>query len=325
MKSTVKMSESSSLFSSSLSLANSILGAGIVSLPFALSKLGYVYGTFIFVVVALYSLASLDFLTRAVITTGKQSFKSLAEHLFGSTAGPLTSALVGTFSFGFLVAYCNLLTDITHSFLSPFINVPKLFLAIVLSYSILFPLCLLKSLHSLRYASASTVVVIAYLTFSVVVSSFSYSDPTIIVRPAIFDTQSVAALGTVGFAFACHFLTPNIFRELPAQSRNRKGMFTVCVSGIGTASFFYFIVAYTGYFTYGNSVEPSILNSLPDSVLVNSARLLMALVMICSFPVVYAAVREAIIDIILHFHHAHSDPNDDHSSIKKMVTHMRLI
>ncbi|KAL0226640.1 hypothetical protein P9112_013964 [Eukaryota sp. TZLM1-RC] len=300
----------SELLVPAIGLSNSILGAGIVSLPFALSRLGYFYGGFIFIVIFFYSLKSLDFLTRAAIKRHKLSFKTLTEDLFGRLAGVWSSVVVGLFSFAFLCAYVSLLTDISHDFLAPLVDVPRPALAIFLSYTILFPLCLLKSLHSLRYASASTILVITYLTVTVIVSSITHSGPTADVVAGKFDKPSLSALGTVGFAFSCHFLTLNVFRELPLPFRNRNGMFIVSMTGMGIAAVFYYIVAYVGYFTYGSEVDPSILNTLPrDSWLVTSAKSFMAIVMICSYPIVFAACREAIVDLILHFKHPvqHSD------------------
>ncbi|KAL0224656.1 hypothetical protein RCL1_002568 [Eukaryota sp. TZLM3-RCL] len=64
------------------------------------------------------------------------------------------------------------------------------------------------------------------------------------------------------------------------------------------ASVFYFSVAFIGYYLFGENILPSILDSLPASPLVNTVKGLMAIVMICSYPCVYNAVRDSIVEIV---------------------------
>ncbi|KAL0225102.1 hypothetical protein RCL1_003014 [Eukaryota sp. TZLM3-RCL] len=220
------MSERSSVVTSSLSLANSILGAGIVGLAYALSHLGLIGGAIVFLFVYYFSFSSLGYLTRAAIAQRKYTFRGLVEDLFGPFAGVMVSVFVGLFSFGFLTAYIYLLIHISTSmFPIEKIGLNQNTLGIIFAVLILFPLCLLRSLHALRYASASTILIIALLTVTVIYEAFTLPIQRPPLKLFVFDSHTPAVTGTLGFAYACHYLALNVFRQMVPEEQNRKGIF----------------------------------------------------------------------------------------------------
>ena len=93
-------------------LCSATLGAGVLSLPFALSRTGIVPGLLLLVLAAASTVGSIDLLVRCQSRTGLGGYEAMALVLLGPGALAVAEASVFVFCFGTAVAYVVAVGDL---------------------------------------------------------------------------------------------------------------------------------------------------------------------------------------------------------------------
>jgi len=141
-----------SLPSSIFNLANSIIGAGVLTLPYALRETGLLLGSMLLLVFALLSAISLSYLDVATRLTNTRTYGALGQYVYNSKRMfTLVNCVESLYSYGACVGYMSIIISelrvLTHLSNTGGNNILLLSCVLVL----VFPLSLLRSMKALSF------------------------------------------------------------------------------------------------------------------------------------------------------------------------------
>lgn len=302
-----------------LVLANTILGAGMLGLPAAFGGCGYVVGTLMLCAFACASTFGLHLLSEAANFVGRPGTFHKVANAAMPGAGLLFDAAIAIKCFGVATSYLVVVKG----------NVPKALISlgvpqysvwqhkwvwVLISAALAAPLAALKNLSRLRFtAGLSLTCVVLIVT---VVCLFA-AHPVDMLDPCPDENASMSAdfcggavkpftdgmsclreLPIFVFAFTCH---QNIISATNELDRPTTGRVLTSISGaVGLAGTSYLILAYSGYFTYGDGVASDVLESYPAmSKIVGVARMAISLIVTLCYPLQAHPSRGCITSILL--------------------------
>ena len=194
---------------------------------------------------------------------------------------------------------------------------------LVLTATILMPLCCVKNLSSLAPFSLVGILGMVYTAFVIGLRYFdgSYKLPNgrfladLGVVPSfagagsssagsmllpLRNPKSLILVSMLSTAYIAHFNAPKFYRELKdADSQPKRFHLGVVASSFAVSVLFYAIVSALGYLTFGAATEGMILsNYSTKDVLVSLSRFAVGLSLIFSYPLLFVGLREGIVDLI---------------------------
>jgi amino acid permease len=194
---------------------------------------------------------------------------------------------------------------------------------LVLTATILMPLCCVKNLSSLAPFSLVGILGMIYTAFVIGLRYFdgSYKLPNGRFLADLGAVPSFAGAGSssagsmllplrnpkslilvsmLSTAYIAHFNAPKFYRELKdADSQPKRFHLGVVASSFAVSVLFYAIVSALGYLTFGAATEGMILsNYSTKDVLVSLSRFAVGLSLIFSYPLLFVGLREGIVDLI---------------------------
>ncbi|KAK2384083.1 hypothetical protein P8452_39045 [Trifolium repens] len=254
-----------------------MVGAGVLTLPYAMSKMGWGPGTVVLLlswIITLFTLWQMVEMHEMVPGVRFDRYHELGQHAFGNKLGlyiivPQQLLVeVGT-CIAYMVTGGKSLKKVQET-LCPTCTRIRTSYWIVIFSSVNFVLCQCPSFHSISAVSlAAAVMSIAYSTIAWVASlqkgvqpgvDYSYNAHSTI--DGVFNFM--LAMGEVAFSYAGHNVVLEIQATIPSTPENpsKKAMWKgVVVAYIGVA-FCYFPVAFIGYYVFGNTVDDNILITL---------------------------------------------------------------
>ena len=237
-----------SLLVSTFNLANCAIGAGVLSMPFAVSELGVALAALVLPTVAVVVVFTLKVLLRASDVYGAVSYQELVCKALGPVAAHAVSVALVTYIAGSCVAYIIIVADafasvaavagVPGAHVAGAFGVERMAVILVTSACVLLPLSLLRRTKHLAPTSVVTVVALAYMACAVVAEfaagAFSATDSEGAwwfrasrggaVGSAGFrdgavdlwrlDERSALALPILVVAFQCHIQVLSIYAEL---------------------------------------------------------------------------------------------------------------
>ncbi|KAI9279533.1 transmembrane amino acid transporter protein-domain-containing protein [Sporodiniella umbellata] len=288
-------------------MANSIIGAGIIGLPFAFKEAGFWTG-----ILLLFALTVVvDWTIRLLIHNGKLSgttnYQDLMEFAFGKPGLIAISLFQFAFAFGGMAAYCVIIGDtIPHVVRSLFHQIDQVpffwiladrklcitFFTLFISY----PLSLYRDISKLAKTSALALIAIIIIIVTVAIEG-PQTSPAIRGSPALrfstINNEVVQAIAVISFAFVCHHNSFLIFGSLKTPSINRFAVVTHW--SVGIALITCLALAVTGYWCFTDKTVGNILNNFPsDNTLINIARLSFGLNMFTTIPLEAFVCREVL-------------------------------
>ena len=312
-----------SITMAAINFANGVVGAGIVGLPSAFNKMGLILGITSCVMVATCSQYTIRLLADMGTTHNINNYLDLANRAFGSLGYILCSIFQGAFAFGAMVTYLIIfadtlppvLSDLSPSNSTAFRNIPvvRKVVLLIAGFFILLPLSLIRSFGTLAKLGLFKLFSTLFLTvmacyFAVVLpplvmgSEYDYACKYTRVHKDFFP-----ALGTIAFAFVCHHQTFLVQGSLKDPTPRNFAITT------GFAIFGSFAlsltVAVSGYLTFFEDVDGDLLtsyktvqeelgNRFPAAGLLTTARLLLALNMIITYPGELMVARQTVESIL---------------------------
>ena len=319
---TTEAGGSASIWSCSVNLANTIMGTGMLTLPYAFSQAGLVFGIFFAVLVAILGGLSLHLLLECRCVLPGATFTKVVEATFPGCGGHLLNFVIVFGGWGTCTAYLIVASDALGSVFQESPRAMWTFLGAV----IVTPLCLLRTLDSLKLASVLAIlalVVFAFVVFCYAVDSdlgacdgpeaptpcpgpidlvgspfsmlhavaafllaYGCQQNILPVAAELRDPTPARCAWAITGAYACE--VSNSARR--ACSHIAPRLHPACRS-ISMACVIFLVVATAGYATFGNSVRSDILLSYPESALVDVSRVLMTIVVITSYPLQAYAAR----------------------------------
>ncbi|KAI9251936.1 transmembrane amino acid transporter protein-domain-containing protein [Phascolomyces articulosus] len=288
-------------------MSNSIIGAGIIGLPFAFKEAGFVMGFVCLIIVTIL----VDWTVRLLIYNGKLSgrsnYQDLMEHAFGR-AGLLSISIAQfAFAFGGMCAYCVIIGDtIPHVFRSLIPNIDDIpvvwifgnrrlcitFFTTLIAY----PLSLYRDMSKLAKTSGLALITIIVICVSVAIEgpkmpSDIRGNPDL--RFSFANDELIQAIAVISFAFVCHHNSFMIFGSLRQPTMNRFARVTHYSMTLSFVTCT--VLAVSGYLVFTDETAGNILNNFPpDNVLINVARLAFGINMFTTLPLEAFVCREVL-------------------------------
>eukprot|EP00948_MAST-09A_sp_MAST-9A-sp1_P001319 g1319.t1 len=179
-------SRQASIMGCVLSLVSTMIGGGVLSLPFAFSKLGVIVGTLALAVSALASDYSVNLLILASRKAGSTSYEQLGAKVYGKFGELTTSILLCLLTFLCTVAYLELVADLvsevvygvatkntTHYIIHDIGDIWLRRMIMAGMVVCVLPLCFKTSLHRLKWASGASITSVSVLAVIVVQKAIS--------------------------------------------------------------------------------------------------------------------------------------------------------
>ncbi|KAK0654982.1 transmembrane amino acid transporter protein-domain-containing protein [Cercophora newfieldiana] len=289
------------MLSSNINLVNTIIGAGTLAMPSAMSHFGVTLGVILILWCGLTSAFGLYLQSRCAryIDRGSSSFFALSQITYPNAA-VMFDAAIAIKCFGVGVSYMIIIGDlmpgVAESFGSEatglaFLADRKFWITVFFLFFII-PLSFPKRLDSLKYTSVVALFSIGYLVILVVYHFANDEYPNkgeVNLITWLGPIQALRSLPVVIFAYTCH---QNI------QDNSPGSIVGVIGASIGSAASVYILVAITGYLTFGSNVEANIVSMYPTSIPSTIAKAAIVILVTFSIPLQVHPCR-ASIDAVL--------------------------
>ncbi|KAH6644203.1 transmembrane amino acid transporter protein-domain-containing protein [Boeremia exigua] len=293
-----------SWISSVINLANTILGAGLLAMPSALSKMGIFLGIFVIAWAGFTSGFGLYLQTRCAryVDRGHASFAALSQLTYPN-ASILFDAAIAVKCFGVAVSYLIIIGDLMPGVVVGFAPGAKdvAFLVdrqfwITAFMLIVIPLSFLRRLDSLKYTSIIALFSIAYLVI-LVVAHYIKGDTLAQRGPVrVFEwagpINALAAFPVIVFAYTCHQNMFSILNEISDNSHFRTT--TVILASIGGGCALYILTGITGYLSYGDNITGNIVSMYPTAAPATIGRFAIVVLVMFSYPLQIHPCRASI-------------------------------
>ncbi|THV05032.1 AAAP amino acid permease [Dendrothele bispora CBS 962.96] len=288
-------------------MANSILGAGIIGLPYAVSQAGFFTGLVLLVVLC----GITDWTIRLIVInaklSGTHSYIDIMNRCFGSSGRAAVSFFQFAFAFGGMCAFGIIIGDtIPHVIRSVFPSITRIpllsllanrqFVIFLCTACISYPLSLYRDIHKLSRASGLALLGMLIIVGSVLVEGPHVppelkGDPS--KRYSVIGSGVFQAIGVISFAFVCHHNSLLIYGSLRTPTLDRFAKVThisTLISLVACCT-----LAISAYVVFTNKTQGNILNNFPsDDTLINVARFCFGLNMFTTLPLELFVCREVI-------------------------------
>ncbi|KIS69728.1 uncharacterized protein UMAG_02253 [Mycosarcoma maydis] len=292
------------VFDATVNMANSILGAGIVGLPYSMRESGFVAGLVLLVGLSFLTDWTIRLIVLNAKLSGRITYIEIMEHCFGQNGKAAVSIFQFAFGFGGMCAFCVVIGDtIPHVIKMIFPSLSGSFLAnrqFVITFftlAISYPLSLYRNIEKLSKASAIALVSMVVIIVAVTIRGPAMpaelkGDPSL--RFTIVNVSNlVRSISVISFAFVCHHNSLLIYGSLKEPSMNKFGQVTHYSTIIAAAATITMSVA--GYWSFEEKTLSNVLNNFPnDDVIVNIARGLFGLNMLTTLPLECFVCREVL-------------------------------
>lgn len=284
-----------------INLVNTVLGAGMLALPYAFRAQGVLLALFSLIFGAFTTGLGMIILGYAsgFLPPGTASFFSVAKITQPSLA-ILFDVAIGLKCFGvctsYLVIIGNLMPMVTDFFN---FHTSQLFWLVVAT-GIITPLSFKRSLESLKTASLIALSSVVYLVI-IVVGHYLKGDTVdqrgsiSIVAPQDFQSV-VSTTPIIVFAFTC---AQNMFSAVnELNEKNMKSIIRVSVACVSVSVIVYITVGLTGYLSFGNNVTDNVISMYAQSVWSTLGRFAIVILVLFSYPIMSHPARTSIMSII---------------------------
>jgi solute carrier family 38 (sodium-coupled neutral amino acid transporter), member 11 len=219
----------SSVLTASFNFINSIVGAGIIGIPYAIQRCGFVSGVIMLAYVAYLVYQSVTMLIDCGVKAKKLDFEELAEHLLGRSGYYAALVFMFLFAYGAQVAYLVVIGDtipvVAELFLPDSIFANRNITIALMSTIIVLPLCLLKDLSSLSWTSMLSIAADIALVLIVLIAAPTASASEGIKHGEVtfLNSSIFVGIGTMSFAFVCQHNSFIVFRSLKEKTSKNWG------------------------------------------------------------------------------------------------------
>ncbi|KAI7808289.1 hypothetical protein IRJ41_001257 [Triplophysa rosa] len=296
---------SSSMSSASFNFINSIIGSGIIGLPYSMSQAGLPMGLLLLILVAFITDYSIILLIRGGNLSGTQSYQTLVRSTFGLTGYLILSGLQFMYPFIAMISYNIVAGDtLTKVFMriqgvGPGDILTDRHFVILLS-TVLFttPLSLYRDIAKLGKVSLLSMFLTVAILITVVVKAATLG-PQI---PPSDDAwvfarwNAIPAVAVMSFAFICHHNSFMIYGSLQQPTLSNWSLVTHV--SVGSAVVVSVVFATAGYATFTGYTQGDIFeNFCKNDNLATFGRFCFGVSIVTTFPLECFVTREVVSNI----------------------------
>lgn len=322
----------SSIWGSTFTLTNTILGSGTLAVPFAIASSGWLLGNAITLAIAMITRYSVHLLLSASDRAGNncaKTYESLGHFTMGAVGTWLAEFTFIFGGFGTLVSYLIFVTDLCAAVLAVSAQ-NKWMITVILVASVVFPLSLSRRIGKLWLASVLAILSIGYVVAFVLVAFLAaYNAEGATIAPGVqavrLEPGSVYTVTLLISAFACHNTALPVYEEL--KDRTLPRMNRAVVGAISVAFVLYEIISLCGYLQFGAETKDNILlNFSPEYVAQHKSvaapllvgQLCMALALVLTTPIAMWPFRSCVLSVYLRVKNGVQTPSHE-ASYKEYV------
>lgn len=313
-------------------LINSAVGAGVLSMPMIFYRNGLLNGFLIIVCIASIQAYTLGVLSRAASVTNSHSYGGLVMAKLGRHASIALNVSMLLYLFGSSVAYLLIVGDSFETLWGYILQhvfqygskdgwlASRQFVIAAIGCTCILPQCYKKTLSGSAFVSLLNLVAFVGIVLCIIL----YSIQHILGLPAAARFDGVVLYGDVGgifdtisiavFGFQCHSQVVAVFNELEDSQVPRylkvikrfEGsskilvMLDVILKSMLTCAIGYLLVGAVSYSAFPKSIQSNIFNTFGyDSVIISTARLIVGVLQIASYPVNHFPARKALSEGII--------------------------
>ncbi|XP_072168095.1 uncharacterized protein [Diadema setosum] len=287
-------------WSAVINLSNSIIGVSVLAMPWCFKECGIILAILLLLLTGAINKFSGNLLLRSAKATRKNSYEFLANHTLGGLGKITVEGSVILLLFATCIAFFVIIGDLGPSLVSKFMdweNTENLRRGILLGTAvfIILPLTQKKNIESL--SGLSTVSITFYLFFAACIcigsipklKTLDWVNEVTLWRPiGVLKGMSIFAL-----SMCCQPTLFPVYNSL--QERTPKQMEDVVSKGVNLVAGVYITIGLFGYITYyQDGVKGDVLLNQAPSLLADVLKLLFALSVAISFPLVVFPCRASI-------------------------------
>ncbi|KNC84397.1 hypothetical protein SARC_03390 [Sphaeroforma arctica JP610] len=307
-----EITHGSGILGTVMNMTNTIIGSGILSIPYSTAQVGWVLALVIMFFGATLTMFGLHLLNNIADRMGgrKTSFGDACRQSYPwlvLVADLLVFFTLWAVAVIYMTIASGILPDVMRAFIGDDVSADVFYLQTWFWLLICWgcfaaPLSMLKSLWFLAYTSTAAVICVlwtAFVVFAYSVDIFDPCDGKSIdcqggVEAVIWDFGAIMrAFPVFVLGFCVGPVLFNIYNAMDRQTAKRMDISAGCTISLVTV--LYVVIALCGYFTYGANVGSNILDSYPLSVPASIARLGTAFVVTVSYPLLMHASRDSVI------------------------------
>ena len=319
-----EMQGKDSIKASGAQIANTIMGAGILSIPIIMRYLGLFLGIIFIISLALCTLFSVFILIRCHEITGKNGFSMLGKITMGKFGSILIKVIIIINNLGFCIAYFRIFGEVVQTVIQGFISPDSFwannwhnFIYIIFCSLIMFYFIFTKNLSALKKVAYMGVSAVLLFSFGLTLlflhkGIHHYLDSNIswkFLKPNCSFSEAFNAIPSVFLAFLFQFNVFPIYLSL--KEKNLDSMMKATKIGVGYSLFIFLIVGIIGFLLYGLNMNETLLECLSQDMTKfrNISGFIKFLIIIISvsfvttcltsFPILFLSLRENFINSII--------------------------
>lgn len=299
--------DGASLGSSIINMMNTIVGAGVLSIPSTVKNAGLI-GSFLLLALSLYlSIEGARMLSMSAVYTKEESYGLIGKKLSSNVVGVIGDVAMIVFDFGVSVAYFIILFSQVKDLLVAWCGLTvetvtknEMWITFLIMLFLGFPLLSVKSLDGLRFASGASVICIClFVIISVFKGVGQLAKGGLEYNMLPQDVAGFSKAISVFFtSLCCHVNIPKMTSELKLPTNSKFGTKVKKMNVIINTAFLscggiYFLVGACGYLAYGNDIGANLLDNFTkdNESYLYLVKLAYGFVVLFSYPVLsYAAL-----------------------------------
>ncbi|XP_061698601.1 putative sodium-coupled neutral amino acid transporter 11 [Syngnathoides biaculeatus] len=291
-----------SMISACFNFVNSIIGSGVIGLPYALTQAGLPFGCLLLIVVAFITDYTIILLIKGGNVSGTNSYQSLVQSTFGFPGFLVLSVLQFLYPFIAMISYNIITGDTLTKVFQRFPGVgpghiiaDRHFVIIMSTVLCTLPLSLYRNIEKLGKVSFLSMILTIIILVIVVIRAVTLGPEVPLTEaPWLFAKwNAIQAVGVMSFAFICHHNSFLIYGSL-AQPTLTNWTRVTHIS-VGSALIISATFALAGYVTFTGYTQGDIFeNYCRNDNLATFGRFCFGLSIITTFPLECFVTREVI-------------------------------
>ena len=313
-----------SIKASGAQIANTIMGAGILSIPIIMRYLGLILGIIFIIFLAFCTIYSVFILIRCHEITGKNGFSMLGKITMGKFGSILIKVIIIINNLGFCIAYFRIFGEVVQTIIQGWVSPESFwannwhnFIYIIICSFIMFSFIFIKNLSALKkvaYMGVSVVLIFSLgLTLLFIHKGIHhYLDSNIswiFLKPNCSFSEAFHVIPSVFLAFLFQFNVFPIYLSL--KEKNLETMMKATKIGVGYSLFIFLIVGIVGFLLYGLNMNDTLLNNFSDDMtkfrdISGFIKFLIIIISVSfvttcltSFPILYLSLRENFVNSLI--------------------------
>eukprot|EP00792_Barthelona_sp_PAP020_P005029 TRINITY_DN2461_c1_g4_i1.p1 TRINITY_DN2461_c1_g4~~TRINITY_DN2461_c1_g4_i1.p1 ORF type:complete len:481 (-),score=78.81 TRINITY_DN2461_c1_g4_i1:174-1616(-) len=280
-------------------ISNSMVGAGSLMIPYAISCCGLIGGVILLILFGIISRFTLLLYVYSSVYAKRFSMRLCVEKFFGVRMSKYSDFTIAIYCLLGLTTYTIIIKDYLFSIMTLIFGETNKTLMLLLAGAVILCCCLplmcMKDIKSLSFTSTLSVGCISFIVLVIIFKFFSNIDHLAIDNIKMFEFSLKFVEGTPGiiFGFFAHFTVAPIYKDL--QRRSFDKIRSASAIGILIPGLVYTLIGVCGYLVFGANVADNILNSFSNNdPLIVVCRVAMISIILFTYPMFAYSCRLSI-------------------------------